>query len=127
MTRRSSRLATFPTLNWEDTVGILSDINTTEVDIYNHYTKIRKYHKNDETKVSKYIFENHDDILNIFCMYHQTNIKFMALICSFIGLKDDNVVAFLDNIPEAILSRMDINRASNGINTWYKLRTGLSI
>ncbi len=126
--RRSSRLASIPELCWDDTVNLLSNTNSTDKEIFDHYKYICKYYKNDESKVSKYLFEDNDENISlIFDIDNQTHLKFMSLMCLFIGLPDENVKNFLHEIPEKILSQMCINRVSNSTNVWYRLRTGMYV
>ena len=93
-----------------------------------------KYYENirDEFRIIvKYYKENSDDITAFWLTHYEYNMLdfkhhfLMKCLFNQVGLKQPEVVEFLNKIDEEILPKMDVVRVNNGKKVFYRIRVGM--
>ncbi len=83
------------------------------------FNSVAKYYKNNSSDIARFWLSHYD--------YNMTDFKHILLlnnIISNVGLTDETIVTFLNNIDESILPKLDVVRVKNNTKTFYRIRIG---
>lgn len=98
--------------------------NGTETEIHALFKQLCAFFKNDTDRLATWFFAKASPMIDTNKWRHR---YLMSWVFQTVGLKNDDVKAYLDTVPDGpILSWMGVNRVKGKNGVHYRTRTGMS-